>query len=279
LEEYSLGVAVVLKSDGGTTYLLRDLATFIFRQKQGFEKQIYVVDVRQKHTLSQTLKIVELLGYLKNSEEALHVAYGFLTLPEGAMSTRKGTVVGAKEFINSIQKEALKIIEEKNPSLKEKEAVAKKVAAGAVKYFDLSHNLKSDIVFDPKKAISFEGSTGPYLQYTYARIQGILRKVNQPISQSANQEITLNPHELQVLRKLVQFPEVLSSVSKDFLPNLLCNYLFELAQTFNAFYQEVPILKEADESKKEFRLSLITGTAQVLENGLYLLGIETPEEM
>ncbi len=279
LEEHNLGIAVVLKSDGGTTYLLRDLATFIFRQKQGFEKQIYVVDVRQKHTLAQTLKIVELLGYLKNSEEALHVAYGFLTLPEGAMSTRKGTVVGAKEFINSIQKEALKIIEEKNPSLKEKEAVAKKVAAGAVKYFDLSHNLKSDIVFDPKKAISFEGNTGPYLQYTYARIQGILRKVNQPISQSANQEITLNPHELQVLRKLVQFPEVLSSVSKDFLPNLLCNYLFELAQTFNAFYQEVPILKEADESKKEFRLSLITGTAQVLENGLYLLGIETPEEM
>lgn len=290
LEEHNLGIAVVVKSDGGTTYLLRDLATFIFRKQQGFEKQIYVVDVRQKHTLAQTLKIVELLGYLNSQEEALHVAYGFLTLPQGAMSTRKGTVVGAKEFILSVQEEALKIIGEKNPDLKDKEAVAKKVASAAIKYFDLSHNLKSDIVFDPKKAISFEGNTGPYLQYTYARIQGILRKYSFaviPDATKGDQEskipafagMTLSPHESQVLRKLVQFPEVVASVSKDFLPNLLCNYLFEFAQTFNAFYQEVPILKEEDESKKEFRLSLITGTAQVLENGLYLLGIEAPVEM
>ncbi len=291
LEEYGLGVALLVKSDGGTTYLLRDLATYIFRKSQGFQKQLYVVDVRQSHTLKQTFKIVDLLGYIKHSEEAVHVSYGFLTLPQGAMSTRKGSVIGAKEFIENVQKEALKIIEEKNPELTNKEEVAKKVASGAIKYFDLSHNLKSDIVFDPKKAITFEGNTGPYLQYTHARIHGILRKASVTIPKASEEslkqdkgslallEMALKEHEVSVLRKLAKYPEVVSQVAEDLQPNLLCNYLFGLAQTFNSFYQEVPILQESDEQKRSFRLQLITATAQVLSNGLYLLGIEAPEEM
>jgi arginyl-tRNA synthetase len=305
LEEYNLGVAVILKSDGGTTYLLRDLATYIFRKAQGFEKQFYVVDVRQSHTLKQTFKILELLGHITSTDEAIHIAYGFLTLPEGAMSTRKGTVVGAKEFIENVQQEALKIIEEKNPELESKSEVAKQVAAGALKYFDLSHNLKSDIVFDPKKAITFEGNTGPYLMYTHARIHGILRKSSLVIPEglSASEDLSgiqskkensislksikLDPgleagmtqHELSVLSKLLKFPETVSQVAEDYLPNILCNYLFELSQTFNAFYQEVPVLQEEDEEKKNFRLQLITATAQVIKNGLYLLGIDAPEEM
>lgn len=283
LEEYNLGVAVLVKSDGGTTYLMRDLATYIYRKSQGFEKQFYVVDVRQAHTLKQTFKIVELLGYIKNADEAMHIAYGFLTLPEGAMSTRKGTVVGAKEFIENVQKEALKIIEEKNPELSSKLEVAKQVAAGAIKYFDLSHNLKSDIVFDPKKAITFEGNTGPYLMYTHARIRGILRKSGiRNLEADINFKsgsLNLKPEEISVLRKLIKFPEVVAQVAEDCLPNLLCNYLFELAQIFNSFYQEIPVLQEADQEKKNFRLQLITATAQVLKNGLYLLGIDAPEEM
>jgi arginyl-tRNA synthetase len=283
LEAYGLGIALLVKSDGGTTYLLRDLATYIFRKSQGFEQQFYVVDVRQSHTLKQTYKIVELLGYIKHPEEAVHISYGFLTLPEGAMSTRKGTVVGAKEFIENVQKEALKIIEEKNPKLREKELVANKVAAGAIKYFDLSHNLKSDIVFDPKKAISFEGNTGPYLMYTHARIHGILRKseIRNPKSEInfKSEILNLKSEELSVLRKLLKFPEVVTQVSEDYLPNLLCNYLFELSQTFNAFYQEVPVLQEENDDLRSFRLQLVTATAQVIKNGLYLLGIDAPEEM
>jgi arginyl-tRNA synthetase len=283
LEAYGLGIALLVKSDGGTTYLLRDLATYIFRKSQGFEQQFYVVDVRQSHTLKQTFKIVELLGYIKHPEEAVHISYGFLTLPEGAMSTRKGTVVGAKEFIENVQKEALKIIEEKNPKLREKELVANKVAAGAIKYFDLSHNLKSDIVFDPKKAISFEGNTGPYLMYTHARIHGILRKseIRNPKSEInfKSEILNLKSEELSVLRKLLKFPEVVTQVSEDYLPNLLCNYLFELSQTFNAFYQEVPVLQEENDDLRSFRLQLVTATAQVIKNGLYLLGIDAPEEM
>jgi arginyl-tRNA synthetase len=283
LEEYNLGTALLVKSDGGTTYLLRDLATFIYRKSQGFEKQYYVVDVRQSHTLNQTFKIIELLGHAAPGE-AIHVSYGFLTLPEGAMSTRKGTVVGAKEFIESVKARALEIIKEKNPDLKDKEEVARRVASGAMKYFDLSHNIKSDIVFDPKKAISFEGNTGPYLQYTHARIHGILRKIKDlglkvkaefPKSEILN----LKSEEFSVLRKLCQFPEIVEQAAADLQPNTIANYLFELSQTFNAFYQEIPVLREEDEQIKEFRLKLITATAQVLKNGLLLLGIDAPEEM
>ncbi len=282
LEEYKLGIALLVKSDGGTTYLLRDLATLIYRKSQGFEKQYYVVDVRQSHTLSQTFKIVELLGYSVPGE-AVHVSYGFLTLPEGAMSTRKGTVVGAKEFIESVGEKALEIIKEKNPDLKNKEEVAKTIACGAIKYFDLSHNIKSDIVFDPKKAISFEGNTGPYLQYTHARIHGILRRVDSGQwtvgSNLSTRHLSLNTFELSVLRKLHQFPEMVEQAAEDLQPNIIANYLFELSQTFNAFYHEVPVIQETDEQIKDFRLKLITGTAQVIKNGLHLLGIEAPEEM
>jgi arginyl-tRNA synthetase len=282
LEQQGLGVAVVVKSDGGTTYLLRDLAGYIFRKGQGFERQLYVVDIRQQHQLKQTFKILELMGVITLPDEAVHIAYGFLKLPEGAMSTRKGTIVNADEFIRSVQASAAEIIEAKNSDLKNKHLVAKEVASAAMKYFQLSHNLKSDIIFDPKKVISFEGSTGPYLQYTHARIHGILRKGSREQVKGSSltpETLNLKPMELAVLRKLSQYPEIVSEVAKDFLPNQLCNYLFELSQTFNSFYQDVPVLQEPNEEIKDFRLQLITATAQVIKNGLYLLGIEAPEEM
>ena len=279
LDDYKLGTAVVVKSDTGTTYLLRDLATFIYRQQQGFEKQLYVIDVRQQHQLAQTFKILELMGYINLPEEAVHIAYGFLKLPEGVMSSRKGTIVHADEFIRSVQDRALEIINEKNPDLKDKELVSKQVASGAIKYFQLSHNLKSDIIFDPQKVVTFEGNTGPYLQYTHARIHGILRKAGNLSINFKEESIKLEELETAVLRKLYTFPEILAEVIHDATPNLLCNYLFELAQSFNSFYQAVPVLAEPDENLKALRLHLVTATAQVLSNGLILLGIEAPEEM
>jgi arginyl-tRNA synthetase len=161
--------------------------------------------------------------------------------------------------------------------------VAKEVALGAIKYFDLSHNRKTEIIFTWDKALSFEGNTGPYLQYTHARIHGILRKAPDHIEAakgySPDLNLILKPQELAVLRKLVKFPEILDMVSVDYFPNNLCVYLFDLSQSFNAFYQEVPVLQEEDAGVKLFRLQLITATAQVINNGLYLLGIEAPEEM
>jgi arginyl-tRNA synthetase len=217
------------------------------------------------------------MGVIESPDEAIHIAYGFLSLPEGAMSTRKGTIIGANELITKAQEQATAIIEEKNPSLENKAEVAKLVMQGAIKYFDLSHNYKSDIVFTWDKALSFEGNTGPYLQYTHARINGILRKVEgEP---KIADDIKIEAPDLAVLRKLNQFPEIIEIVAQSYVPNILCNYLFELSQSFNSFYEASPIMKEEDQAQKNFRLALITATAQVLKNGLNLLGIEAPEEM
>lgn len=293
LEKYGLGRCIIVKSDGGTTYHTRDFACYIYRRKEfGFYKNIYVVDNRQSHHFKQLFKVLELAGY-PATEDSLHVELGFMSLPEGAISTRKGTTVSLKNLIDEAKERALKIIQEKNSGLKNKEAVARLVGLSAIKYFDLSHNRKTEIVFTWDKALSFEGNTGPYLQYTHARICGILRKAYssgrhpeqsegsyQTVDSSAlPQNDFFDTYEVSVLRKLIKYPEIVAQVAEDFLPNILCNYLFELSQIFNAFYQEVPVLQEQDHQIRDFRLQLITATAQVLVNGLYLLGIEAPEEM
>lgn len=279
LEDHGLGVAVIVKGDGGTTYLLRDLATYIFRKQEGFAKQLYVVDNRQTHTLAQTFKILELLNVITSPEEAVHIAYGVLSLPEGQMSTRKGTMIGAKDLIQKAKEKALSIIEEKNPDLANKEEVAGQVMRSALKYFDLSHNYKSDIVFTWEKALSFEGNTGPYLQYTHARINGILRKGQILEDGQIAQPSEISEQELSVLRKLNQFTEVVEQAATNYTPNVICNYLYELSQTFNSFYEAVPILKETDEQKRLFRIAIIRSTATVLSNGLTLLGVQAPKEM
>lgn len=279
LEEHGLGVAVIVKGDGGTTYLLRDLATYIYRKQQGFEKQLYVVDNRQTHTLAQTFKILELLGVITSPEEAVHIAYGVLSLPEGQMSTRKGTMIGAKELIQRAEEQAVTIIQEKNPGLGNKAEVSKQVMQAALKYFDLSHNYKSDIVFTWDKALSFEGNTGPYLQYTHARINGIIRKGQLSIPLEVEPPRELLDQEQTVLRKLNQFSEIITQTANTYTPNTLCNYLYELSQVFNSFYEVAPVVQEADKQKQAFRIGLIAATAQILKNGLALLGIPAPEEM
>jgi arginyl-tRNA synthetase len=283
LEKYNLGRCILVKSDGGTTYHLRDFATYIYRKQQfNFYKNIYVVDNRQTHHFNQLFKVLELAGY-PTADDSQHVDLGFMSLPEGAISTRKGTTISLQNLIDEANKRALKIINDKNPELANKEAIAKLVALAALKYFDLSHNRKSEIVFTWDKALSFEGNTGPYLQYTHARTYGILRKVASSElrvdTELTTKNTQLTTQESSILRKLIKFPQIIEQVAQDYLPNNLCNYLFELSQSFNSFYQEVPVLQETDEKLKSFRLNLITATAQVISNGLYLLGIEAPEEM
>ncbi|OGE81749.1 MAG: arginine--tRNA ligase [Candidatus Doudnabacteria bacterium RIFCSPHIGHO2_01_FULL_43_23] len=275
-----LGVGLIVKSDRGTTYLLRDLATFIYRKSKGFTKQLYVVDSRQTHTLRQTFLILELMGKMTNPSEAVHVVYGFLSLPEGAMSTRKGTAIEPQELIDKANELAMEIIHKKNPKLKNKKKIARQVALGAIKYFDLSHNRYSDIIFEWDKVLNFEGNTGPYLQYTHARIQSILRKSKVKIPKTPAQDPSEKlPEELALMRDLNRFPEVVHEAAESYYPNRICDYLYTLAGDFNAFYQTVPVLKEHDKNKLQFRLSLIYSVAQVLKNGLSLLGIEAPEEM
>lgn len=298
LEEFGLDQAILKKSDGATTYLLRDLAKLKYvNVRHPHFWNLYIVDVRQSHHFRQVFKIAELLGW-PGVNSSRHLDFGFLTLPEGAMSTRKGNTIHLEKVVEEASARALKVIEEKNPALANKALTAKKVGLAAVKYFVLAHNRKSDIVFDWDKALNFEGNTGPYLQYTHTRIYGILRKSNHKsqitncqtnlkseISRLLTSEhsnggqVNLKSEELSVLRKLYRYPEAVESVLAEFMPNLLCNYLFELAQAFNSFYESTPVLQETDLAKKNLRLAIISATAQVLKNGLGLLGVEALEEM
>ena len=281
LEDYKMGRCILVKSDGATTYLLRDFATYLYRKKEfDFYKNIYVVDNRQSHHFNQLFKVLELAGY-PATKDSVHVDFGFMSLSGGAISTRKGTVISLQNLIDEAQRRALEIIEEKNPDLADKSTIAKKVALAAIKYFDLAHNCKSNFIFEWDKALSFEGNTGPYLQYTHARIHGILRtgKVEKNSLGRVVTSLNLQDLEIDVLRKLQQFNQVLEAVLQNYMSHYLCNYLFELAQTFNRFYQAIPVLKETDEQLRNFRLQLITATAQVIKNGMNLLGVEAPEAM
>ena len=275
LDSYKLGTAVIVKSDRGTTYLLRDLATYLYRKhEQGFARQVYVVDNRQSHHFKQLFKILELLGEWKAGEGA-HVEFGFMSLPEGAMSTRKGNVIELDEVVTKAVEKAKTIIAEKNPDLRDSDKVARDVAIGALKYFDLSHNRKSDIVFTWDKALSFEGNTGPYLQYTHARLKSILRKAGKSSGSNPGYKFD-HQIERQILGMLTQYAW---KVEASGMPNILTDYLYDLATKANQYYQEVRVVQEADEKLRAPRLALLLAVSQVLKNGLYLLGIAAPEEM
>lgn len=279
LESDGLGRCILVKSDGGTTYHLRDFATYKYRKDViGYWKNVYAVDVRQSHHFVQLFKILEKAGYPAESD-SVHVDFGFMGLPEGAISTRKGNVISLEMLLGEAESRARAIIEEKNPELKNKDVVAGQVARAAIKYFDLMHNRQSNITFTWDKALSFEGNTGPYLQYTHARICGIVRKSEDQVAGEVGGQYRLHELEALVIRKLVLFPEVLEAAAAEYYPNLLCNYLFELAQIFNRFYEVVPVNGETDPVARHYRRELCNATAQVIQNGLLLLGIDAPEQM
>lgn len=283
LEKYGLGRLICLKSDKASTYELRDLATVAYRYEELARKEkaelawnLYVVDARQAHDFRQVFKTMQLLGL--NMKKSRHLEFGFMSLPEGAISTRKGTTISLEALLTEATNRARQIIEEKNPKLKEKDVVAAAVALGAVKYVDLAHNRRSDIVFQWDDVLSFEGNTGPYLQYTHARLRSILRKAKdgpKALPKNAN----CGAAELLILRKLLKFPDVIADTVTDFMPSHLAIYLYELAGSANAFYHSSPVLQEPDPNLRQLRLALVSAAAAVLRQGLGLLGIEALEEM
>ena len=283
LSEWGLDDAVARKSDGASTYLLRDLAKlrYVWGEYRYF-RNIYVVDSRQEHHFKQVFKVAELLGW-GGVKESVHVSYGFMKLPTGMLSTREGNIVKLEAVVHEAKARAKKIIEQKNPNLKDKERTAYLVGLAALKYFNLAHNPKSDITFVWEEALNFEGNSGPYLEYTHARIHGILRKAgkeaNEAFKTSSFADVELDLRELRLLRHITRFGETIDTVAKEYAPHKLCLYLFELAQAFNAFYQEVPVMKEDNKTLRAFRLGLIRGVAQTMKNGLSLLGIEPLDEM
>lgn len=270
--------AMVIKSDGTSTYLLRDLATVQFRLKEWKPDEIiYEVGSDQILHFRQLFAIADMLGW--NKEKIFkHVAHGLIRFPEGKMSTRQGKTIKLEEVLQEAIKRARDIIERSETGRgldnEEKKEVAKAVGIGAITYFDLSHNPASDIMFDWEKLFMLEGNSAPYLQYTNARIQSILAKAGR--APNSYHDIRLDDAEIKVVRALIHFPDTVLASALQYSPNLLCTFLFDLAQAYNNFYAANRVLASGRENA---RLAISGAVGQVLQNGLSLLGIQAPDRM
>jgi len=277
LQKYNLGVFILLKTDGTALYSTKDLWLFeLKRKKYKFDKSLYVVASEQDYHFKQVFKTLELLG-VPEWEKAYHVSHGMVKLKEGKMSSRHGTVVLYEDVRDEAVKRVLKIIEEKNPELPNKEVAAKKIALGALKFAMLSVENSRDIVFDWERVLDFEGRSGPYLQYTYARACGILRDASLPKKFDA--KLLADEAEVALMKKIAQFPNAVAAAAKDYSPHIIANYDIELAQAFNTFYNKLSVLKAETPALKNARLKLVDAARTVLKSGLQLLGIDVLERM
>ncbi len=271
---------IVQKSDGGYLYATTDLAALRYRHnKLAMDRGIYFVDARQNLHLKQVFTAAKKAKFVPPDTQLEHMAFGTMMGNDGKpFKTRTGGTVKLIDLLNEAEQRAFTLVTEKNPDLDEasREKIAKTVGIGAVKYADLSRNRTSDYVFNWDTMLSFEGNTAPYLQYAYARIQSIFRKAGMINTDAAI--LLAEPAERDLALKLLQLSEVVEVVAKDGTPNLLCNYLFEVAGKFMSFYEACPIMR-ADEPVKQSRLKLAQLTATTLKTGLGLLGIDVLEKM
>ncbi|MCM1439129.1 MAG: arginine--tRNA ligase [Roseburia sp.] len=277
LEEFGMPPCLILRSDGASLYATRDLAAAYYRKNTyDFYKCLYVVAYQQNLHFKQIFKVLELLG--KDwAKDMVHVAYGMVSLEDGAMSTRKGKVVWLEDVINKCVEKAYKVIEDKNPSLENKREIAEKVGVGSVIFGALYNNKIKDIVFSYDKVLSFEGETGVYCQYTCARANSVLQKAGG--QHLAGYEIPeLLPQEYEVIKTLAAFPDEVKEAAEKYEPSVIARYAVELSQKFNKFYIDCKILT-AEEGVKGFRLALTRAVKQTLTNALALLGIGVPEKM
>ena len=281
LEEYNMPPMLLLKSDGATTYHSRDMATAFKRlRKLRAQKLLYIVGSEQKLHFKQLFKVLEMMGYPK--ENFIHADFGLIRFPEGKMSTRKGRVIFLEDLLTKAIQTIEKIIEEKNPNLKNKKQEAEQVGVGAIIFADLSNERTRNINFDWDRMLSFDGETGPYIQYTHARACSILRnaKAKHAIEPALHIsfDVLHNNEEQALLKHLYSYPEVLQRVSDSYKPHHLAQYLIMLSQLFNEFYHACPVLSDLSKQMKA-RVLLVDCVRQVLANGLDLMGIQAPGEM
>ena len=275
LEAYGMPPCIILKSDGSSLYATRDMAAAIYRKKTyDFDKCLYVVAYQQNLHFRQFFKVLELMGK-EWAKDLVHVAYGMVSLEEGAMSTRKGNVVFLEDVINKCIEKAYRIIDEKNPSLENKEKVAEQVGVGAVIFGALYNNKIKDITFSYDKVLNFEGETSVYVQYTCARAASVLSRAEVPAFYEVPQPCD---EEAELLKALAEFPDTVRSAAEKYEPSYIARYCVDVAQKFNKFYFDCKIL-QAEEGVRGFRLALTAATLQVLRNALSLLGIGVPEKM
>ena len=276
LEQYGMSPCLILRSDGASLYATRDLAAACYRKKTyDFHKCLYVVAYQQNLHFKQVFKVLELMGK-EWAKDLVHVAYGMVSLEDGAMSTRKGKVVWLEDVINKCVEKAYAIIDEKNPDLENKENTANLVGLGAVIFGALYNNKIKDIVFSYDKVLSFEGETSVYVQYTCARANSVLAKSEK--EETIPKNYTPNAQEFEVIKALAAFPETVKDAAEKYEPSYIARFAVDLAQKYNKFYIDCKILA-AEGDAKAFRLALTRATLQTLKNALTLLGIGIPEKM
>jgi arginyl-tRNA synthetase len=250
-------------------------------QDYPIDKMIYVVGNEQNYHFQVLSILLDRLGF-KWGKELVHFSYGMVELPNGKMKSREGTVVDADDLMQLMVDDALKTSMElgkfDDMSEAERQEVARIVGMGALKYFILKVDARKNMLFNPEESIDFNGNTGPFIQYTYARIRSILRKA-EGIASQADLTNELNEKEIELIQKMNEFGTAVEQAGKDYSPSGIANYCYELTKVFNQFYHDYSILNEPDEQKKALRLMLARNVAKIIKNGMSLLGIEVPERM
>lgn len=276
LDDVNLPPAMIKKSDGATLYITRDIATAIYRARTyNFVKNIYAVGQEQSNHFRQLKAVLKKMGF-DWSDDMIHVDFGLVTKNRQKLSTRKGNIILLEPTLQEAISRAKAQIEEKNPELENKEEVAHAVGVGAVKFYDLKTDRRNGYDFDLEAMVSFEGETGPYVQYAYARIQSILRKANFTPSADATYSLS-DPESWEIIKLLQDFSRVVKRAAENYDPSLIAKYAINLAQAFNKYYAHTRILDESPE--RDSRLALSYSTAVVLKEALRLLGVEAPEKM
>ena len=276
LDDVNLPPAMIKKSDGATLYITRDIATAMYRARTyNFVKNVYVVGQEQSNHFRQLKAVLKKMGF-DWSDDMIHVDFGLVTKNRQKLSTRKGNIILLEPTLQEAISRAKAQIEEKNPNLENKEAVAHAVGVGAVKFYDLKTDRRNGYDFDLEAMVSFEGETGPYVQYAYARIQSILRKADFKPSLDANYNLN-DAESWEIIKLLQDFARVVKRASDNFEPSLIAKYAISLAQAFNKYYAHTRILDET--SERDSRLALSYTTAVVLKEALRMLGVEAPEKM
>lgn len=278
LDQYNLPPCLIRRKDEATLYATRDITAAIYRyETYKFFKNIYVVNIAQKLHFEQVFKVLELMGY-QWSKDMVHVDFGWIKFKQQMMSTRKGNIVLLEDVLNKSIELALKIIQEKNPELKDKDKVAYDVGIGAIVFADLSVRKNKDIDFDWDRALSFEGETGPYLQYTHARLCSLISKYGMKIDDKVDFTVFQSDEEMALIKFLGLFPQRIEQASLTYEPYLISSCLLEISSVFNRFYQKEKIITE-NEMETKARMLLVNAVLTVLAEGLSLLGIKAPEKM
>ena len=277
LDEYDMPPCIVAKKDGSSIYATRDLAAILYRKATyNFDRCLYVTGLEQKLHFAQVFKVIELMGndYAKN---LVHIPYGLVSLKSGKISSRKGNVIFAEDLLRESINKTTSIIEEKNPDIPDKEEVAKQDGIGAIIFNDLYNQRIKDVIFDWNKLLNFDGETGPYVQYTYARASSVLRKIGE-VPDTIDYTLLTDEASIGLLKEIERYPQVIKDAAERYEPSVIARYSIDLAHAFNKFYHECQINVE-DETTKYTRTNVVKIARYIIKDALSLLGIQCPEQM